>query len=140
MKEKRSLHLKVQELCDCFATTDPLREMSSLKGDADKDEAALKWLALAALHGVNANAEKISISRSSAGDIEVIAQYRKTPLPSPGSEIGQKIIQAARELAHFEGEEGKTPLALGIRDSSLNVKLKIKKEKDKEILTLKFPE
>ena len=30
MKDKRSLHLKVQELCDCFATTDPLKEMSIL--------------------------------------------------------------------------------------------------------------
>ncbi|MFC1814353.1 hypothetical protein ACFL0M_00110 [Thermodesulfobacteriota bacterium] len=61
MKEKRNPHLKVQELCDCFATTDLLKEMSALKGDADIDEAALKWIALAALHGINANAEKISI-------------------------------------------------------------------------------
>ena len=58
MKEKRNLHLKVQELCDCYATTDPLKEMSNVKNDVDKDEAALKWLALAALHGVNHNAKK----------------------------------------------------------------------------------
>ncbi len=59
MKDTGNLHLKVQELCNCFATTDPLKEMSIVKNDADKTEAALKWLALAALHGVNNNAEKI---------------------------------------------------------------------------------
>jgi hypothetical protein len=26
MKEKRNLHLKTQELCDCYATNDPLKE------------------------------------------------------------------------------------------------------------------
>jgi len=28
MRDKQSLHLKVQEMCDCYATTDPLKEMS----------------------------------------------------------------------------------------------------------------
>ena len=54
MKDKHSLHLKVQELCDCFATTDPLKEMSLLEKDAEGSGAALKWLALAILHGINA--------------------------------------------------------------------------------------
>ena len=57
MKEKRNLHLKVQELCDCYATNDPLQEMSVVKDDADQEEAAIKWLALASLHGVNNNAK-----------------------------------------------------------------------------------
>ena len=84
MKDKGSLHLKVQELCDCFATTDPLKEMSVVKNDADKEEAALKWLALVALHGVNNNAEIISITRSNDEKVKVTAEYRKTDLPSPG--------------------------------------------------------
>jgi hypothetical protein len=53
MKDKRSLHLKVQELCDCYATTDPLKEMSIVKDDEDKDEAGLKWLALAGYRRVS---------------------------------------------------------------------------------------
>ena len=64
MKEKRNLHLKVQELCDCYATTDPLKEMSVVGKDKDQEEAALKWLALAALHGVNNNAKEITIRRN----------------------------------------------------------------------------
>jgi len=41
MKDKGNLHLKVQDLCNCFATTDPLKEMSIVKNDAEKEEAAL---------------------------------------------------------------------------------------------------
>jgi hypothetical protein len=140
MKEKRNLHLKVQELCDCYATTDPLKEMSDVHRDADKEEAALKWLALAALHGVNNNAETITISRSKDGDISVVAEYRTTELPSPGSEVGDKIFEAVREITHLEGEKGKTLLALGIRDSSLELKIKLKSEGNEQMVTVKFPE
>ena len=140
MKDKQTIHLKVQELCDCYATTDPLQEMSSLEKDADKDEAALKWLALAALHGINANAEKISIRQSKEGTVRVTAKYRKSELPNPGSEIGAKIIDAVRGITHLDGEKGKIPLALGIRDGSIELSIKIKKSKDGEKISLKFPE
>jgi len=140
MKEKRNLHLKVQELCDCYATTDPLKEMSVVRQESDLDEAALKWLALAALHGVNNNADKISIARGSDGSVKVIASYRRTDLPSPGSAVGEKIISAVREITHIEQDKGKLPLSLGIRDSSLDLTIKIRRKKDEERVTLKFPE
>ena len=140
MKEKRNLHLKVQELCDCYATNDPLKEMSEIKGDGDKDEAAVKWLALAALHGVNDNAKEVSITRSPDGNIKVTAKYRESELPSPGSEIGEKIMNAVREITHIEGNKGKSPLALGIREDSIELKIKIKAQDEGEKVTLKFPE
>jgi hypothetical protein len=140
MKDKGSLHLKVQELCDCFATTDPLKEMSVVKNDADKEEAALKWMALAALHGVNNNAEKISITRSNDGKVKVTAEYRKTDLPSPGPEVAEKIIEAMSGITHIEEDEGKTQLALGIRDSSIDLIVKMKKKGDEKKVTIKFPE
>ena len=93
MKEKRNVHLKVQELCDCYATNDPLKEMSGVKNDDDKEEAALKWLALAALHGVNNNANSITITRSPDGNVQVTAKYRESELPSPGSEAGSNILR-----------------------------------------------
>jgi len=43
MKEKRNVHLKVQELCDCYATNDPLKEMSTVKNEADKETVSLKF-------------------------------------------------------------------------------------------------
>ena len=139
MKEKRNIHLKVQELCDCYATNDPLKEMSEIKGDSDQDEAAAKWLALAALHGVNDNAKEVSIRRSPDGNIKVTAKYREAELPSPGAEIGEKIINAVREITHIEGGKGKSPLALGIREDSIELKIKMKSKDKGERVTIKFP-
>jgi hypothetical protein len=139
MKEKRNIHLKVQELCDCYATNDPLKEMSEIKGDSDQDEAAAKWLALAALHGVNDNAKEVSITRSADGNIRVTAKYREAELPSPGAEIGEKIINAVREITHIEGGKGKSPLALGIREDSIELKIKTKSKDKGERVTIKFP-
>jgi hypothetical protein len=139
MKEKRNLHLKVQEMCDCYATGDPLKEMSIIKNEKDKDEAAVKWLALASLHGVNNNAEEITITRSSEGNVRVVAEYRESELPSPGSEVGGKIVDALREITHIEEDKGKTPLSLGIRNDSVNLQIKFKSNKNEEKITIKFP-
>jgi hypothetical protein len=139
MKEKRNLHLKVQEMCDCYATCDPLKEMSVVKNDGDKDVAAVKWLALAALHGVNNNAEEISIIRSSEGNVRVVAEYRDTELPSPGSEVGGKIMNAIREITHIEEDKGKTPLSLGIRNDSIDLTITFKEKNGKEKISIKFP-
>ena len=140
MKEKRNVHLKVQELCDCYATNDPLKEMSVVKNDVDQDEAAVKWLALAALHGVNNNAKEVIISRSSDGEVRVTAKYRESELPSPGSEIGSKIMEAVREITHIEGQKGKSSLALGIRNDSIELQVKMKQKEGGEKVTIKFPE
>jgi len=139
MKEKRNVHLKIQELCDCYATNDPLKEMSVVKDSPDKDEAALKWLALASLHGVNNNAKEVTITRSKDGEVRVTAKYREAELPSPGSDVGANIMEAIREVTHIEGGKGKTPLSLGIRNDSIELQVKIKTKGDREKITLKFP-
>jgi len=140
MKEKRNLHLKVQEMCDCYATGDPLKEMSIVKNEEDIDEAAVKWLALAALHGVNNNAEEITITRTPEGNVRVVAEYRESELPTPGPEVGKKIVGAIREITHIEEDKGKTPLSVGIRNDSVDLKIKFKAKKGKEKITIKFPE
>ncbi len=140
MKEKRNVHLKVQELCDCYAANDPLKEMSGVKDEPDPDEAALKWLALAALHGVNNNAKEITISRSRDGDIRVTAKYRESELPSPGPEVGARIMETVKEITYIEGDKGKSPLALGIRNDSLELRIKMKVKQGGEKISIKFPE
>jgi hypothetical protein len=140
MKEKRNVHLKVQELCDCYATNDPLKEMSEIKGDGDKEEAALKWLALTALHGVNNNAKEVTITRTSDGEVEVRARYRESELPSPGSDVGARIMEAVREITHIEGRKGKSPLALGIRNDSIELKVKMKEKENRTEVTIGFPD
>lgn len=139
MKEKRNTHLKVQELCDCYATTDPLQEMSRLLNDADQEEAALKWLALAALHGINNNASRITIRKTPDEGVTVTAEYRRSELPSPGEAVGERIFEAVREITHIDDPKGKTQLALGLRDSSVDLRIKIKSKEGQEKISIKFP-
>ncbi len=140
MKDKRSLHLKVQELCDCYATTDPLREMSLVGKEADKQEGALKWLALTVLHGINNNAKEVTLTRGKDGAYKAVGKYRKTELPSPGAEVGASIVEAVKGVAHIEGTKGKTPLAVGIRDSSIEVEIEVDEAGGEECVTVRFPE
>jgi hypothetical protein len=60
-------------------------------------------------------------------------------LPSPGADVGQNIIEAVREITHLEGNKGESALSLGVRDSSVDLKVKIKAKGDKERVTIKFP-
>ena len=140
MKDSGSLHLKVQELCDCYATNDPLKEMSEIARENDQDEAALKWLSLAALHGVTSNAKKIKLFVGNDGTVKVTAEYRESELPSPGADVAKKIVEALTEITHIEGGKGKTPLALGIRDSSIELKVKMKPKDGGSKISIKFPE
>jgi hypothetical protein len=139
MKDKRNLHLEVQEHIDCFANTDPLKEMSEITRDTDKDQAALKWMALAVLHGINFNAKKISLSTSPDGTTTVQAKYREADLPSPGGDIGRNIVEAVRRITHFEEDKGKGPLALGVRNDNIEIDVKVKRDEDGETVTFKFP-
>jgi hypothetical protein len=140
MKDMGNLHLKVQEMIDCYSTTDPLKEMSVIASDQDKAEAAVKWLALTALHGVNNNAKKITIERQPGGGVTVTAEYRDTELPSPGPDVAENIFSAVRGITHIEGEEGKSQLALGMKDSSIDLRIKVKTKSGKEEISIKFDE
>lgn len=139
MLDKRTLHVKVQEQCDCFAETDPLREMAALKSEADTEEGAVKWIALAVLHGINSNAKKITVRRSAEGEMSVIAKYRKSDLPSPGERIGGKIFDVVRDITHIEGQKGKTPVVIGVRDSSVEMQIKLSQDEKEEEVVLQFP-
>lgn len=140
MKDSGSMHKHVQEMCDCYATNDPLKEMSRIDKETDTRQAAAKWIALAALHGVNNNAEKICISRGDDGRIRVVAEYKTTELPAPGQGVGNQVFEAVREITHIDGTMGDTALALGIRDSSIDLNFNILEEVGKETITIAFPD
>lgn len=139
MKDTTNLHLKVQELCDCFATTDPLKEMSEISRSPEDDESALKWVALAVLHGINDNAKEITLSKNKAGEVEVTAKYRTTQLPSPGADVGARVLAKMREITHIDQDKGKMLLALGFRNNDLDLKIKTKRKKDEESVKIYFP-
>jgi hypothetical protein len=137
MKEKGNLHQKVQEMCNCYATTDPLKSMSQMANE-DSEDSAVKWLALAALHGVNANARKITIFQAGDQSVRVVADYRPTDLPAPSKAVAEKVMEAVREITHIEADKGKLPLSLGIRDSSIDIEVKVKSEGGENKISLKF--
>ena len=139
MKDASNLHQKVQNLCDCFTANDPLKEMSEIKTESDHDEAAQKWLALAVLHGINSNAETISISTTKSGDAQVIAKYRTSELPSPGAPIAEKVISTVRAITHIEDVSGESPLAFGIQNNSMDLKITSTHEGGREKITITFP-
>ncbi|MFH0784323.1 MAG: hypothetical protein V2B20_20530 [Pseudomonadota bacterium] len=139
MKDSANIHLKVQELCDCFATTDPLKGMSDISRAPEEDEAALKWIALAVLHGINNNAEKISLTTTRTGNVQVTAEYRKGDLPSPGPAVGKKIVEAIRAMTHIEKDKEKMTLAFGIRNNSMDLKIKSRHEGGDDRITITFP-
>jgi hypothetical protein len=139
MKDAANTHQKVQELCDCFATTDPLKEMSEVSLAPVSEEAALKWIALAVLHGINSNAEKISLTTTRKGEVKVTAEYRTAELPSPGAEVGKKIVEAMREMTHMEKDREKMTLAFGIRNNSMDLKIKSRHEGGDDRITITFP-
>jgi hypothetical protein len=138
MKEKRNLHQKVQEMCDCYATTDPLKCMSQMANEAADEETAVKWLALMALHGVNSNAKKITVYQAGDQSVRVVAEYRPTDLPAPSKAVAEKVMATVREITHIEADKGKLPLSLGIRDSSIDIQVKVKSEGDESKISLKF--
>jgi hypothetical protein len=139
MKENRNLHLRVQEMCDCFATTDPLEEMARMAGEEDDlQESAVKWLALAILHGVNSNAEEIVLRRGEDGRVRVKAEYRTADLPEPDQGIAEAVIEAVRSITHIEEDKGKLPVSIGIRDSSVDLEIRIKARGGKQKVKLKF--
>ena len=139
MKDSGDLHKKVQELCDCYSTTDPLKEMSELNQDQDGLEAALKWLAVAVLHGVNSNAKKITIKRTDNGTVSVTAEYRDTELPPPNGDVASNIFETVKAITHIESDKGKSRLALGLRDSSLELDISVKDKSDYKKVSIKFP-
>jgi hypothetical protein len=140
MKDTSSMHKQVQEMCDCYATNDPLKEMSTIDRETDTRQAAAKWIALAALHGVNSNADKICITRGDGGQIRVVAEYKITELPAPGQAVGNQVFDAVREISHIDGTIGNTALALGIRDSSIDLNVDVLDEVGKETITITFPD
>jgi len=47
-------------------------------------------------------------------------------------------MASVREITHIEDAKGRLPLALGVRDSSVDVEVKVKSKKDKQTVTLEF--
>lgn len=139
MRDSSGLHQKIQGMCDCYATNDPLREMSALKDIENDHEAAVKWAALAVLHGLNSNAEEISIEKSGNGKVRVTAEYRTSELPNPKAGVSDEVLKAFKDILHIDGPRGESSLAFGFRDNNFDLKVQTCEEGSDHKVTIRFP-
>lgn len=141
LKDARNLHARLQEMCDCYMDTDygkELDKMASRIGD-DLEEEALKYLALSILFTITHSGKKLSFKRKKEKQKITVKAEEKITLPNPPPKITEKAFEIMRSITHLEGEKGKEPLSLGLRESRIELKITLKKKDDEESLKLSFP-
>ena len=138
MRDMGTPHQRMQELCDCFAETDPLKEMALLGTDEDKEEAALKWLALAILHGVDRHAKEICLERTRGRPREGGGRVQGRGAAFAGGRDRREGDRGGQTDQPHRGRKGRDALAVGIRDTSIEIRMEVERENGDEKITLKF--
>jgi len=139
----RTPHLKLQEMCDCYLETNFAKQLTAMVSSKSTDfmEDGFKYLALALLQATTEKAEKLSFEKYNNSIIVTLrSSARKIELPSPSLEIMDAITGIMRDIIHLEEDKGKSPLILGLKNSQLDLLVRVKKDKKKESLTFNFPE
>jgi hypothetical protein len=146
MKDDRNYHQRLQEFCDCYLETDPKTELEraskGVSGDpaGDLDELALKFLGLGIFYGASEKAKRISIQRSKDGKVLFTVDARgKYQLPPPGPKVAERIISIARSITHIDGDEGKEPVSMGLRNDRMDITFQFNRKGAEESLSILFP-
>lgn len=139
----RTPHLKLQEMCDCYLETDFPRQLKAMASSPSTDvmEDGFKYLALALLEAITEKAGALILtkqSNSTKATLRGIDLQRELPSPSP--EIMDAVTTIIRDIIHLEEAEGKSPLTLGLKNSRLDLLVRIRKENGEESLAIEFPE
>ena len=147
IKDDRNYHQRLQEFCDCFMETDPKKELERaakwVSGDpsSSQDELALKFLGLGIFYGATERAKKISIDVSRDGKVIFAIDSRgKYQLPSPNPQLANRIISIARSITHFDGDQGKQTVSLGLRNDRMDITFLFDRNAGGESLSILFPE
>jgi hypothetical protein len=147
IKDDRSLHLRLQEFCDCFMETDFRKELEKaskgVSGDpgGDPEELALKFLGLTLLYGANEEAKKISLQKTKEGKVHFSVEARGNyQLLAPSAQLADRVFSLARSMVHLEKDQGKIPFSLGLRNSSLEINMEFARKPGEESLVLAFPQ
>ena len=140
-KISRGYHARLQEMCDCYMETDYRMEMVKMASERspDLEEDALKYLALSILYATTEKARKLSFKKKRGEPKVTVKAEEKMELPLPPGEIADKIFEIMRSITHLEGEKGREPFSLGLRDGRMELSVKVEKEEDKESLKFSFP-
>ena len=139
---ERSYHLKLQEMCDCYLETDFLKQLKGMCGmkSGEPEENAIKYLALAIMYTVSEKAKKLSLKKKGDKLTVKVKGDEEITLPSPGMEQFDRISAIMRAILHIEEDEGRLPLALGLRSGDLELLVEVARGQDKETLKIKFPD
>lgn len=147
IKDDRNYHQRLQEFCDCYMETDPKKELKKaakgISGDPgeNQDELALKFLGLGIFYGASEKAKKISIQRSKDGKVLFTVESRgQYQLPQPSAQLADRIISIARSITHLEGDRGKEPVSLGLRNDRMDITFQFDRKGGEESFSILFPE
>ena len=139
-----NLHLKLQEMCDCYLETDFAKQLNAMSKvtSKDLDEDAVKYLSLAIMYGATDRAAELKMKKKKEGSVKASLKVdgEKISLPSPSAELFDRMAAVISTILHFEAGGGELPLVLGLRNSQLELKVKLKEKKDETSLKISFPE
>ncbi len=139
----RPPHLKLQEMCDCYLETDFSRQLKAMVSTKSTDlmEDGFKYLALVLLEAITEKASALVLSKQN-NTIKVMLKGPdpQIELPSPSPEILNAVTTIIREILHLEMDKGKSPLTLGLKNSWLDLLVRVKKGNGEESLEIEFPE
>jgi hypothetical protein len=138
-----NLHQKLQEMCDCYMETDFVGQLEAMSGSpvTDLQEDAVKYLSLAVMYGVTEKARKLEIKRKKGETrTRLKTSEGKIQLPPPNNDLFDGVVELMRCILHLDSENNKSPLSLGLRNSQLDLEVKLKEKGDKTSLKIKFPE
>jgi hypothetical protein len=146
--DKRNLHLKLQEYCDCYTETDPKPELEAIgRAGEDSDAAenpedvALKFIGLAILYGLKESAKRFSLVETDQGGFQLNMEASgKYKLASPPSRVGGRVFEVMRSITHLESEKAAEPLALGLRNDRIELGVAFDSQGGRRSLTISFPD
>ena len=146
MKDTNSLHARLQEMNDCFAEADPAGHLQSIAhrgtgGEVIQDttEVALKYLSLALLSAVDAQAEKIVFAYNGKNRKNGSCQIGgpvETRLPPPPPGVTREIISILRHIAGLEADKAYGRMVCGIREDRLVMDVGVARAGERENLSL----
>ena len=132
-------HLKLQEMCDCYLETDFRPQMAKLckQPGPDLEEESFRYLALALMHTITEQARKLSLKKEGREiKVKVENNGSKDSLPAPSAELFGRIMAMVRAILHLEGEKGESLLSLGLRNGTVDMRVKLRDQGDEA--TLRF--
>ena len=136
-----NLHLKLQEMCDCYLETDFESQLSGIgsKQSDDIDEDAVRYLALALMYAITEQAGKLSLKKKGQEvAVKIKSDKGKISLPSPGINLFDSILRIIRAILHIDSEKGESLLSLGLRSGDVEMQVRVKEKEGQASLRFKF--